>query len=443
MLNEPSPGVSRRALARWSLLVALLIALAGAGAWFLQSTIPRHIVLASGVRDGMYHELAKRYIAILARDGVRVVERMTGGAGENASLLKDPASGVDVAFMQGGVVSPTDREHIVMLASLYYEPLWIFYRGPATIGNLDELRYKRIAIGTPGQGGRAFVEPLLAANNVTGFNSELLSIGNLDALRALQAGQIDAMAIVGAVESQAVYQALHDTNLKVMSFARADAYQRRYHHITKLTLPAGTVDLALHIPEQEVKLIATEAMLTSRDDLSPAIVNLLLDAARELHSSQGYFEAPREFPNTDPVDLPVSVDADRHHRFGPSLLHRYLPFFVATFLERLVILLVPLLVIIVPLVNFLPQLLRWRVRSRIYRWYGELAFLERDIAARTGVLPIDRWLADLDRIEVAAARVKIPPSFASEAYTLREHIALVRRNIMAKAQSAGPVESAV
>ena len=138
----------------------------------------------------------------------------------------------------------------------------------------------------------------------------------------------------------------------------------------------------------------------------------------------------------------MSVDADRHHRFGPSLLHRYLPFFFATFVERLVILLVPLLVVIVPLVNLLPQLLRWRVRSRIFRWYGELALLERDVASRTGELPIDEWLAKIGRIEEGAARIKTPTSYASEAYTLREHIGLVRRNILAKSTARRDVELA-
>jgi len=198
-------------------------------------------------------------------------------------------------------------------------------------------------------------------------------------------------------------------------------------------LPPGTIDLALHIPEQEVKLIGTKAMVVARYDLPPSIVNLLLDAARQLHGEQGYFEATGEFPNTAAVDLPVSADADRHHRFGPSLLHRYLPFFFATYAERLVILLVPVLFVIVPLVSLLPRLFRWRARSRIYRWYGELMLLERDVGTRTGALPVAQWLADLDRIERAAARIRTPVSFASEAYTLREHIGLVRQAVMAKA----------
>jgi len=441
--GTPRVHAPSRTFLQGTALVACLLLLAGIGAYFLQGTIPRKIVLASGVRDGLYHDFAARYAAILARDGVTVEERLTGGAVDNAKLLADPKSGVDVAFMQGGIIPAADQGNIVMLASLYYEPLWIFYSGKATLTQLDELRYKRVAIGTPGQGVRGFLEPILAANNVTGFNAEFVPLGNLEGLRALQAGKVDAAAFVGGVQSPAIFQALHDSDLRLMNFSRADAYPRRFPYVKKLVLPAGTVDLGLRIPPEDVKLIATEAMLVARDDLQPAIVNLLYEAARELHARQGYFEAPREYPNTDPVDLPVSVDADRHHRFGPSLLHRYLPFFVATYVERLAILLVPLLVVLVPIFNLLPQVLRWRARSRIYRWYGELALLERDVANRKGELPIDKWLADIDRIELAAARIKTPTSYASEAYTLREHIALVRQSIMAKAAVVRPVQSLV
>jgi TRAP-type uncharacterized transport system substrate-binding protein len=149
--DESSPNV-RHHRVRWVLLLATAIAVAVLGAWFLQSTIPRHIVLASGLKDGMYHEHAQRYKAFPAREGVTVEERLTGGADENERLLHDPRSGVDVAFMHGGVVRPADRGTLVMVAALYYEPLWIFYRGSTVLTQLVELRYKRLAVGTPGSG---------------------------------------------------------------------------------------------------------------------------------------------------------------------------------------------------------------------------------------------------------------------------------------------------
>jgi TRAP-type uncharacterized transport system substrate-binding protein len=428
-IGKPIRETLRRAWPAAALVTAVVLA----GIWFLQGTIPRRIVLASGLKDGLYHQYAQRYKEILAREGMTVENRLTAGAEENEKLLHDPKSGVDVAFMHGGIVRPQERGNLTMLMTLYYEPLWIFYRDPATLRQLDELRGKHVAIGSPGSGVRAFIEPLLVANEITSSNTSLIPLVNLEALHALQRGEIDAALFIGQVQFPAVWEALHDPSLKLMSMERADAYPRRFAYITKLTLPAGTVDLARHIPAQEVNLIGTKAMLVARDDLSPSITTLLLDAARELHSQQGYFAGVGEFPNTAPVDLPVSADASRHLRFGPSFLHRYLPFFVATYLEWLIVLLVPLLVVLVPMTNLLPQVFRWRVRSRIFRLYGELKLLEREIASRTGTVPIAHWIADIDRLEQAAARMGTPSSYASEAYTLREHIALVRRIVLQKA----------
>jgi TRAP-type uncharacterized transport system substrate-binding protein len=427
---------TREGLIRWLLLAALLVAVAVFAAWFIQTTIPRRIVLASGPKDGMYHAYALRYAEILRRDGVAVEVRETAGAGENARLLNDPASGVDVAFLQGGVLVPGERGDLVMLASLYYEPLWVFYRGSETLTQLDELRYKRVAVGAPGSGAEVFTAPLLAANNVTAFNTKLIPLGGVGALHALQRGDVDAALFVGAVRVAAIWQALHDTDIKLMSMDRAAAYPRRFAWVTRVTLPKGAIDFALRLPAGDVDLIASEAMLVAQERMPAALIDLLFNAAREVHSNQGYFERRGEFPNTDPVDLPVATEAERHHRFGPSLLHRHLPFFIATYVERLIILLLPLLVILLPLLRYLPEIFDWRVRAKIYRWYGELAMLERDVRRRRGELPIERWFADIERIEDAAARMHTPKRLASEAYTLREHIGLVRNAVTARAEQA-------
>lgn len=436
--------VARRALARRLLVALLLVAGAFVAAWFAQSTIPRRIVLAAGPPDDRTHALAQRYRESLAREGIDVVVRATAGPEDNARLVADPDAGVDVAFVPGGVVPPGDRHRVEMLAAIHYVPLWVFYRDAATLSRLNELRYKKMAVGAPGDGVQRFLEPLLAANNLTGFNSRFVPLGGIEALRALQAGRLDAVFLLGEVESPAVFQALRDPTLKLMNVERAEAYERRFGHLTHLDLPPGTVDFGLGIPGQETRLIGTEAMLVARASLSPAIVHLLLDAAHDIHGGQGYFEARRAFPAVHPVDLPVSDTAKSHMDFGASLLHRHLPFFVATYLERLIVLLMPVLFLVIPLINWLPQALRWRARKRIVRWYGELKLLELEVERRQeGDSPTARWLATLDRIEHAVAGVRLPASMASEGYTLREHIALVRHAILDRSPGArGTLESA-
>ena len=431
-------ALSRRDL--WRVIAVGVVLVAGC-LWvsfrFLEPIPPRKIVLASGPASSLYHLHAQSYKEALAREGVTLEERMTDGAGDNLRLLLDRNSGVDVGFVEGGVARFPEANSVVMVASLYYEPLWIFVRRGEPIDALAQLAGKRIGMDAPGSGTHAMALPLLAASNVTPANSSMLQMPPEQAIGALKIGYLDAMLIVGGVRTPAILTALKDPALGVVSLAQANAYPPRYPYLTQRTLPAGAIEFVPLVPARDVALVSTEAMLAARDDLHPAIVTLLLEITRDLHDDQGYFEGPNEFPNVEQVDLRVSPDAIRHKRYGPSLLSRHLPFWAAALLERFVILVVPLLVVMVPVIRFLPQVMSWRVRSRIYRWYGELTLLERDVRSREGELPIERWLADLDRIQRSAERVTTPASFASEAYTLREHIDLVRRAVLAKAAAAG------
>ena len=435
--------LSRRDLLYYGVLGALLAATC---IWvsfrFLQPIPPRRIVLASGPEFSLYHLQAQRYKEVLAPEGVTVEVRMTAGAGENLRLLLDPKSGVDIAFTQGGLAQFPEADALVMLASIYYEPLWIFVRRGERIDALAALAGKRITLDVPGSGTQALAIQLLAASGVTSANATFLRTSADGAAAALKLRHVDASLMVGGVRTPAILSALTDPALELVSLAQADAYPQRYSFLTRRTLHAGTIAFVPLTPPSDVALISTEAMLAARDGLHPAIVNLLLEHIRDLHDDQGYFEAPGEFPNIEQVDLRVSPDAVRHKRFGPNLLYRYLPFWVATVFERFVIIVVPLLVVMIPLLSFLPQILEWRVRSRIYRWYGELTLLENDVHSRTGGFPIERWLSDLERIQGAAERITTPVSFASEAYTLREHIDLVRRAVLAKAARAEPPHAA-
>jgi TRAP transporter TAXI family solute receptor len=315
--------LSRRERFRMVAIVVVLVigALAVSLAW-LRSAPPRRIVLASGPEFGVYHQYAQRYQKILARDGVRVDERMTDGAQENLKLLLDPKSGVDVAFMQGGVATFPAADGLVMLASLYYEPMWVFYRDTRTLTQIKQLQGRRIAIGVPGSGTYALTSRVLEINGMTlsagvgRGNTDLVAIGGNDALAALKAGEVDAAIFVGGAQTPTIQNAMREPSAKLLSVARADAYPRRYTFLTKLVLPPGTVDLALDVPDREVALIGTKAMLAARDDFHPALINLLIEAAREIHGEQGYFEAAGEFPGIAGVDLRVSPHADQHKRFG-------------------------------------------------------------------------------------------------------------------------------
>ena len=435
MIESPS-GDSRR---KWRLriFIGLLVA---ACLWlsfhFIEPIPPRQIVLASGPESSLYHQHAKRYVELMARHGMTVVEKITEGPGQNLELLSDPKSGVDVAFVQGGQADGPQAKDVVMIASLYYQPLWIFVRRGESFDSLATLRGKKVSLGMPGSGTNVLGTALLAASGVLEKTATLIHVPTDRTQSVLHSKAVDAAFLVGGVSTPVVAAALGDPSLELVSLAHADAYQQRYRYLTPRTLHAGAVSFVPMVPSRDVTLLATEAMLAARNTLHPAIVNLLIETIRDEHDDQGYFESPGEFPNWEQVDLPVSPDAVRHKRFGPSPLYRYLPFWVATFVERFIIIVLPLLIIALPVAQQLPRVLNWRARSSIYRWYGELKLLEREVAMRGGDLPIEKWLADVDRIERAAEQLRTPASLASESYTLREHIRLVRSAVLAKAGAA-------
>ena len=229
------------------IIFILLVPTIWAIAYFLKSAPPRHIVLASGLEDGLLHQHAKRYIEILARSGVTVEERITNGPGDNLRLLQDPHSGVDIGFIQGGIAKFPEANNVRMIASLYYVPMWIFYRGTVTLNHVNELRNHRVATGVSGSGARSLGEHVFALNGLTSDNMAMQPLSNDAALLALQSGEVDAAIFVDGAENHAVWTALRDPTLKLLSYSKVDAYHRRLSFVSKLTLPPGVIDLAKNL----------------------------------------------------------------------------------------------------------------------------------------------------------------------------------------------------
>jgi TRAP transporter TAXI family solute receptor len=419
----------------WRDALAIFVPLAlvvGAGFWaaaqFIKPAPPREIRMSTGAPGGAYTMFAARYRTVLARYGIELVELPSEGAVENLRRLMDPTQRVDVAFVQGGLGLGSDAEGLESLGSLYYEPLWVFYRG-REIDNLGELRGRRVAIGGEGSGTRKLALELLGAYQMTAAPTRLEPLGSFAAVEALAAGKVDAALLVGPINSGAVWQALFTPDVKLMNMSRAEAMVRRHPYLSRLTLPRGAVDLMRNVPPQDTLLVAPMATLVAREDFHPALVDLLLQAAAEVHGPPGMFNRAGEFPNAQQVDFPLSREAQRFYSSGTRILHRYMPFWAATLVDRLIVLLIPVFALLIPAMKILPSLYAWRVRSRVYKWYGELKFLERELDGDPASRPRTEWLQRLDALESRVNRVKTPNAYAHELYILKEHINLVRRSV--------------
>ncbi|MGD2112308.1 MAG: TAXI family TRAP transporter solute-binding subunit [Gammaproteobacteria bacterium] len=409
---------------------AILVALAGLViAWqFVNPAPPRHITIAAGHPDGAYHLFAMRYRQRLAALGITLDIRTTAGSVENIDLLQAPDAPVDLAFVQGGTAGQDSSIPLVSLGSLYLEPLWVFYRG-AEIDRLTALAGLRIAIGEPGSGTRNVALTLLADNFIAHDTDNILPLGAEAAAAALLDGTIDVAFLVASPEAPVVQRLLHRRDIRLLSFARAAAYAQTHHYLSTVTLPEGIIDLQANIPAQDTTLLAPTANLVAHADFHPALVSLLLQIASDVHRDGSLFSRPGEFPNARHLEFPLDKTAERFYRHGPPLLQRYLPFWTADLIDRMKVMLVPLLTLLVPLAKVMPPVYRWQVRKKIYRWYRLLRELDIDEDRELAGERRDELLQQLQSIEEEVRKVTVPLSYSDELYNLRLHIDMVRRKL--------------
>lgn len=428
--------------------IVLTLALLALAYWWLDPTPPRRVVLATGAEQGAYAEFGKRYAALLKQHGIAVELRNTQGAAENLALLRDPSSGVDIAFVQGGAdearatgEDETDPD-LVSLGSLFYEPVWLFYRSEAAqrllqgqpLANLNQLAGWRVNIGAPGSGVPNLMARLLEANRVDPASITLLRQPQTPAVMSLLAGEADALVFASAPESLMVQMLLKTPGIALFDFSQAEAYSRRFPFMSPITLPRGVVDLALDQPPVDVHLVAPTATLVARDTLHPALIQLFVQAARTVHGDAGWFQRKGDFPTARNTERRLAPEADRYYRNDPPLLQRYLPFWLANLIDRMWVVLVSIIAILIPLSRVVPPLYQFRIRSRIFRWYGQLQVIENDIGRR----PTSELARELDAIEQRVANVSVPLSYADGLYALRGHIGMVRRKAGVPAPATPP-----
>ena len=423
-----------------SLGLILLIAIgAGVVAFaFLNWAPPTPLTMTSGPAGSAFNTVAEQYRKILARDGVTLTILPSQGSRDNLARLADPKVRVDVGFVVGGETAESRAGRLVSLGSVSYQPLMIFYRGRART-LLSDFKGLRLDVGLEGSGASALAQKLFEANGIKpGDGTRIGHAAPEVSVKELLQGHIDALfAMSDATPTAVMRQLLREPDIHLFTFVQAEGYAHRITYLNRLVLPRGAIDFGEDIPAEDVTLVAPTVELIARESLHPALSDLLLEAAREVHGRAGLYKKAGEFPAALEHDFPVSADATRYYASGRSFLYRNFPFWIASLIARLLAIVVPMTIILVPGFKIAPSIFRWRVESRIYRWYGVLQRIERDsYRAPLDAARCDELLRHLDHVETTVSKLAVPPAFGDLLYDLRGHIAVVRESLVARRPAA-------
>ncbi|WP_072679942.1 TAXI family TRAP transporter solute-binding subunit [Arcobacter sp. LA11] len=397
-------------------------------AQFIQPSPKKEITIATGSKTGNYYKTALEYKRLLEQDKVKVNIITSAGSIENIKLLQENKA--DIAFLQNGTITNEEAKGAKSLASIYYEPLWVFYKNDGyPVDYIIQLISKKISIGKVGSGTRDLAQDILKDNGITTENSTILEYSTSEAKEALLKNEIDAMFVVSSHKSQTVKELLANPNINVLSFKRARAYSRKYTFLEALTLYEGTLDLYRNLPDENINLLATTANLAVRDDFSEELTRLVLKKVVEVHNKKGLFAKADQFPNSFNMKLDLSEEAQRYFEYGDTFLEKIFPYWIASNIDRLKILLIPLLTLLFPLFKGVFPLYNWSMRSKIYRWYDEIREIDNQLE-ETEKINLKEELEKLEKLRCEISKeTKVPLSFMGEYYNLQLHIDHVKKRV--------------
>ena len=419
-------GLGRRAALTIMIVAGLMLVFACW--WFFHSAPPKTIIITSGDKESLYYGIAEKYARILARDGVKLNILPSAGAVENLRRLADPSFQADIGFVQAGLDLGVNSENLVSLGSVSYQPLLVFHRLPPAVIRLSQLAGKRLAVGREGSGTRLLAVKLLAMNGIEpGGSTEFLAWEGEAAAAALLKGEIDAAFFMAdAAASGTMRSLLQAPGVGLVDFTQADGYIRRIGYLHKLTMPRGAMNFGKDIPARDITLIGPTVELVARKNLHPALSDLLLAAAMEIHGRPALFQNRGEFPAALENELPISDDAKRYYKSGKTFLYRYLPFWLASLINRILVVFVPLVIILIPGLKSIPALFHWRMKLRINRWYRQLLHVEQDALRPLDAGERDTLARRIDAIEAEVHKMKVPAAYGDQFYVLQTHISFVR-----------------
>jgi TRAP-type uncharacterized transport system substrate-binding protein len=431
--------------------------------YWLSPRPPMQLRFATGQANGTYVQLADQYKADIQTHypGLDIQLIPTLGAADNIRRLRlaPSASGVaDVAFTQNGGLDPRIGldpsqlnpnnpmpEDIDSLGTVLRQALWIIYnadvakqlRGTEALTHIHELSGFRINIGLEGSGGRMLALKLLERNKLpppAQEEAELSQAMSESMIDKVETGHIGASFFVASTDSKvvkALFRKLASSTpskIRLLNLADAEAYTHVIAHLSRAVLPSGIIHLGREIPATDIALLTSTSSLIVREDLHPALQNILLETSRRIHKRAELFQKEGEFPIGQPSLFHLSDEAERYFRQGNNTPRRHwLPFWLSNLIDRMWLTLVTVAAALLPISRLIPPFYAWRMRRRIFRWYEDLYRVEEAIDG--GQVAHAELQDNLDKLLARVERTRVPLSRTDELYNLRSHITLVQQRL--------------
>jgi TRAP-type uncharacterized transport system substrate-binding protein len=424
---------------RWLLIyLPILLALADALAMVTrlwQPLPPQRVVIGTGPAQSSYLRLAQFYANRLEHHGI-AVELVTHPRPQDALQHMKPGDGaIDVTFAQGlyapasGASTPTGGAQA--LAVIGHEIVWVFAREDIT--DMGQLRGRRIATSVEGSSNQIAADLLLAHLRIRPDEVEFVSEVGDSALAALAEGRVDVIIHVATGDSQTANTLARLDGVHILGMERAGALAARERRLRTVVMPQGAIELRSQLPARDLPTMVTQMHLLARPDLHPALQRALLDVAGELHVMSGFLESPGRYPTTVGSDFPVSPVALEHARGERPWMETLLPFGTAQRTELFLYAVLPLSLLGVALLLRAPRYIDWQVDAALQRIYGEVHFMEEDLARQPAGEPVSLQplLERLDILERRVEQMQLPNRYAGRGYTLRQHLYQTRQRLIA------------
>lgn len=422
---------------RWLLIRAPIALLALLAAWLLWAWLypmpAARLTLSAGQADGAYHLIAQRYKPAFARHGIELTVLESDGSAHNLERLRATPSAADLALVQGGfgwsaqTAEAARGGTIQTLSNVDIEAIWIFSR-QRDITSLVQLRGLRVAAGPAGSGHRVMANRLLAQQRLRPEDVRYLPLSGLKAGEALLRDEVDVVFMVASPDAPSVRKLLAAPGVHLAALQRTVALSERNNFLESRLLAQDA--LGPGQPPRDLTLLTTHTHLVARQDLDPSLKRIATAVAMEVHTQAGAFHRSGDFPSLRRSDFPSAPEARGVMSNGLNWLERSLPFWWVQVLERLLIVCIPLTVLAWWLAMLIPAMLRWKLESRVTRWYGELKFIENDLEGDSvSGIDLSRFNSRLAKMESSISTLKLPKELAQRWYTLHQHVDFVRQRV--------------